>query len=96
MMLMGSAALLSLTQVEGGYSKLANGNLTKYMTDLKAGGINIIAPSFPYLLDYVNGQLMPSDYAKAARAAGLNIITWTMERSDCCVAVCRWRADEVT
>jgi glycerophosphoryl diester phosphodiesterase len=27
-----------------------------------------------------NGEIIPSAYAKAAKAAGLNIITWSLER----------------
>lgn len=33
------------------------------------------------LLDANNGQIVPSAYAENARAAGLGIITWTLERS---------------
>ena len=45
-------------------------------------GINIVAPpTFALLtLDGAN-NIVPSDYAKNAKAAGLDIITWTLERS---------------
>ena len=33
------------------------------------------------LVTLENGQIVPSAYAKEAKAAGLNIITWTLERS---------------
>ena len=33
------------------------------------------------LLTVKHGQIVPSEYAKAARQAGLDIITWTTERS---------------
>jgi glycerophosphoryl diester phosphodiesterase len=33
------------------------------------------------LLDLNNGDIVPSQYAKNAKAAGLDIITWTLERS---------------
>ena len=33
------------------------------------------------LLTVKNGTIVPSEYAKAARKAGLDIITWTTERS---------------
>ena len=48
----------------------------------KAQGINIVAPpTFALLAADANGNLMPSVYAMQARAAGLDIITWTLERS---------------
>jgi glycerophosphoryl diester phosphodiesterase len=33
------------------------------------------------LLTVKDGNIVPSEYAKAARKAGLDIITWTTERS---------------
>ena len=33
------------------------------------------------LLATENGKIVPSKYARAARAAGFEIITWTLERS---------------
>ncbi|OYY58460.1 MAG: glycerophosphodiester phosphodiesterase [Hydrogenophilales bacterium 28-61-11] len=47
----------------------------------KAEGINIVAPPMYALLDVSGGRIVPSAYAKNARAAGLDIITWTLERS---------------
>lgn len=47
----------------------------------KAQGINIVAPPLFALLAAENGQIVPSQYAKDAKAAGLGIITWTLERS---------------
>lgn len=45
-------------------------------------GINIVAPPLFALLDVDgNGRIVPSDYARNAKAAGLDIITWTLERS---------------
>jgi glycerophosphoryl diester phosphodiesterase len=52
--------------------------------DLKAyvsSGIRIVAPPTWALLSVKEGKIVPSDYAKAAKAAGLGIITWTLERS---------------
>jgi len=45
-------------------------------------GINIVAPP-TFALVAVNGnhRIVPSEYAKHAKAAGLEIITWTLERS---------------
>ena len=47
----------------------------------KAQGINYIAPPMQMLLKVDGGKYAPSDYAKAAKAAGIHIITWTLERS---------------
>jgi len=48
----------------------------------KAGGINIVAPPIFALLDVDgNGNIVASKYARQARATGLDIITWTLERS---------------
>jgi glycerophosphoryl diester phosphodiesterase len=46
-----------------------------------AQGIKIVAPPMWVLLDVKNGKIVPSQYAKNAKAAGLDIITWTLERS---------------
>lgn len=51
------------------------------MPELKAMGINYIAPPMWVLLTSENGKMVPSTYAKEAKRAGLNIITWTVERS---------------
>ncbi|MBU4500571.1 MAG: glycerophosphodiester phosphodiesterase [Gammaproteobacteria bacterium] len=48
----------------------------------KAEGINVVAPPMFALLDVDgSGKIVPSTYAQNARAAGLDIITWTLERS---------------
>jgi len=48
----------------------------------KAAGINIVAPpTFALLALDGAGEIVPSQYAKDAKAAGLDIITWTLERS---------------
>ncbi len=51
------------------------------MQELRAKGIRIIAPPTFVLLTVENGKIVPSKYARAAREAGLEIITWTLERS---------------
>lgn len=52
------------------------------MQQLKAMGINIIAPATWLLVTSDGkGQMMPSEYAKEANKAGLKIITWSIERS---------------
>jgi glycerophosphoryl diester phosphodiesterase len=49
---------------------------------LAAQGVNVVAPPL-WMLVTVDGndRIVPSEYAKAAKAAGLEIITWTLERS---------------
>lgn len=53
------------------------GELAQY----KAEGINIVAPPLFALLTVENGKIVPSQYARNAKAAGLGLITWTLERS---------------
>jgi glycerophosphoryl diester phosphodiesterase len=48
----------------------------------RAQGIRIVAPPiFALLSADGNGTIMPSQYARNAKAADLDIITWTLERS---------------
>lgn len=54
---------------------------THQMDDLKAMGVNYIAPPIWVLLTLDGGKIVPSTYAVKARGAGLDIIAWTMERS---------------
>lgn len=50
--------------------------------ELKANGVNIIAPPMPVLVTSGGGgSIVPSTYAERARDAGLDIISWTTERS---------------
>ena len=52
------------------------------MQALKAQGVNIIAPpTFALVTLDANNNIVPSEYANFATAAGLDIITWTLERS---------------
>lgn len=43
--------------------------------------VKIVAPPMWVLLTVKDGKIAPSRYAKKAKAAGLDIITWTIERS---------------
>lgn len=53
-----------------------------YMEGLKAQGINILAPALWKMLTLEgHQQIVPSEYARNARAAGLDLIAWTVERS---------------
>lgn len=57
--------------------------LHAYMRDLADRGVRIVAPPMWMLLTARdNGPIVPSTYARAARQAGLDIITWTFERSN--------------
>jgi glycerophosphoryl diester phosphodiesterase len=50
--------------------------------DLKSAGVNIVAPPMPTLLKIdANNDIVPSGYAVNAKQAGLDIISWTTERS---------------
>jgi glycerophosphoryl diester phosphodiesterase len=52
------------------------------MTQLVEDGVKIIAPPLWMLVALDDeGEIVPSVYAKAAKEAGLDIITWTLERS---------------
>ncbi|WP_208348918.1 glycerophosphodiester phosphodiesterase family protein [Pseudaestuariivita rosea] len=51
------------------------------MAEYKEMGINYIAPPTWVLVTVENGEIVPSLWAREASAAGLNIITWTIERS---------------
>jgi len=51
------------------------------MAELKAMGVNYLAPPLFVLLTLEEGKIVPSPYALAAKEAGLNLITWTLERS---------------
>lgn len=51
------------------------------MAQIKADGVNFIAPPLWVLITLQDGAIVPSAYAEAAKEAGLEIITWTIERS---------------
>ncbi len=51
------------------------------LSGYKSQGINLWAPPTFALLAADNGKIVPSQAAKDARAAGLGLITWTLERS---------------
>jgi glycerophosphoryl diester phosphodiesterase len=51
------------------------------MQELYANGVRYIAPPiWVLLITSSDGAIVPSAYAKAAKDAGLNIITWSLER----------------
>ena len=51
------------------------------MAELKASGVKILAPPIYMMLELDDkNEIVPSDYAKAAKAAGLDLIGWSLER----------------
>lgn len=64
-----------------GFDPMVAATWDKSMTELKALGVNFIAPPMWMLVTVEDGQIVPSTYAKEAKAAGLSIIAWTAERS---------------
>ncbi len=61
----------------GGYAAAVSG-----MGPLAAAGVRIIAPPTWALVELDPARrIVPSEYARAAKRAGLDIITWTLERS---------------
>lgn len=51
------------------------------MEDLKAQGVKILGPPIYTMLALnAEGRIVPSEYAKAAKAAGLDLIGWSLER----------------
>ena len=67
------------------------------MEELKNQGVEYIAPPLWVLvtLDAEN-KLIPSEYAKAAKSAQLNIIAWTLERSGLLVNGGGWYYQSIT
>ncbi len=51
------------------------------MQALADRGVRIVAPPTFALVELDGDEIVPSDYALAAKRAGLDIITWTLERS---------------
>ncbi|EEQ32545.1 putative glycerophosphodiester phosphodiesterase [Microsporum canis] len=55
---------------------------TASMAQLKQSGIRTLSPAFHALLKLdANNQIVPSDYAVAAKKAGIKLTTWSLERS---------------
>jgi glycerophosphoryl diester phosphodiesterase len=67
---------------EDGFDHTDPATWSPSMEELAAEGVRYIAPPI-WVLVTLDGdkQIVPSPYAKAARDAGLEIITWTLERS---------------
>ncbi|WP_342077716.1 glycerophosphodiester phosphodiesterase family protein [Yoonia sp. SS1-5] len=64
-----------------GYSPMDPATWPNTMAELKAMGVNYIAPPTWMLVTLDDEEIVPSELAIQAKAAGLKIITWTIERS---------------
>uniref|UniRef100_A0A486XSG3 glycerophosphodiester phosphodiesterase n=1 Tax=Rheinheimera sp. BAL341 TaxID=1708203 RepID=A0A486XSG3_9GAMM len=65
-----------------GFDPMQHTSWKPSMAELKAAGLNIIAPPLWVLVTEQDGAIVPSAYARAAKAAGLEIIAWSLERSE--------------
>lgn len=67
---------------DSGFDPQNSATWSPSMADLKAQGVEIIAPPLWVLVGLdADKNIVPSEYAKAAKAAGLKIIAWSLERS---------------
>lgn len=64
-----------------GYSPMDPNTWPNTMEELKAMGVNYIAPPLWMLLTLDGEEIIPSTLGIAAKDADLGIITWTLERS---------------
>jgi len=64
-----------------GFDPMKTETFKPTMQELADQGVEIIAPPTYMLVTVEDGKIVPSPYAKAAKDAGLKIITWTIERS---------------
>ena len=78
----GRRAVLLDDRLElGGFDPRDERTWTPSLQELKAAGVQTLAPPMPALLDLEDGRIVPSAYARAARAAQFRLVTWTFERS---------------
>ncbi|KKA26416.1 hypothetical protein TD95_000159 [Thielaviopsis punctulata] len=56
-------------------------NAVKLLDQYAADGVPIVGPPLPYLVTAKDGKIVPSDYAIRAKELGLQIVTWSLERS---------------
>ena len=77
-----SAVYLDGRYGDNGFDHRAPRSWSPSMEELAAQGVNILAPPMWMLVGLNDdGDIVPSTYAEAAKAAGLDLITWTLERS---------------
>ena len=75
------AILLDGRYVQPGFDPGVPATWRPGMTELADLGIRTLAPPLWVLLAPEEGRIVPSAYARAATAAGLELMTWTLERS---------------
>lgn len=75
------AVYLDARVEEEGFDVNRPETLSPSMKKLAKMKVRYIAPPMWALVTLKNGKIVPSGYALAAKEAGLNIITWTLERS---------------
>ena len=75
------AVYLDSSYRRGGFDHNNPSTFQPSMAELKAMGVNYIAPPMWMLLSVKDGKMVPSAYATEATNAGLKLITWTLERS---------------
>ena len=64
-----------------GHSQMDAGTWPNTMEELKSMGVNYIAsPTWMLVTTSADGEIAPSELALQAKVAGLEIITWTIER----------------
>jgi glycerophosphoryl diester phosphodiesterase len=56
-------------------------NATASIPSLAAQGVKILAPAMFALTKVVNNTIVPSEYAIAAKKAGMEIVAWSFERA---------------
>ncbi|MFG6510767.1 glycerophosphodiester phosphodiesterase family protein [Sulfitobacter sp. 1A15333] len=70
-----------LVQWSDGFDEQNPETWAEDFADLKAKGVNYLAPSLNMMLTNKDGAIAASEYAMAAKEAGLTLIAWTLERS---------------
>lgn len=64
-----------------GFDTMKPETWTPSMKELADQGVKILAPPLWMLVTTKDGRMVPSAYAEAAKAAGLGLISWSLERS---------------
>lgn len=75
------AQAVYLVELGGDFNEQDKATWKEDFDALKAQGVNYLAPSMNMLLTDAHGKIEASEYAKAAKASGLKLISWTLERS---------------
>ncbi|MEX0305353.1 MAG: glycerophosphodiester phosphodiesterase family protein [Leisingera sp.] len=75
------AVLLDSSYKQDGFDANNPETFPHDFADLHAKGVNYIAPPMWVLVTLEDRRIVPSAYASEAKAAGLRLITWTLERS---------------